>query len=117
MKSKSITQVYCKTCGKRLQGNHSGPCPKCGGENKDIRTVATAVISVTGSSSWERRREFKKKNPKIYALIIILSIVFLIIGMLFGVIGGLIGFIGSILVLFLGPQAYEKIIKIERGGT
>ena len=49
MGNEVITKVFCKTCEKELERNHSGPCPNCGGKNKKIETEVTEKITLTES--------------------------------------------------------------------
>jgi len=115
----TVTQQYrCVHCRASLPRDHSGPCPKCGKEGREIVVVANDTIQVSDSARWQTRREYYQKNTKVLAVVIGITVVSPFVGLIivgwFGVIVGLI--LGGI-AYWIGPWASTKIVEIHHGQT
>lgn len=113
------SKVRCSECGRELQEDttaHRKPCPTCGSTRRTFEERLTETVTASVSLSWEHRREFYEKNPKLWwtALGLTLGASLLGIG-LFGLLGGIAGIALGWIGYFLGPKAVIKVREITRG--
>ena len=112
-----VTQQYrCAHCHESLSRNHTGPCPKCGKEGREISVVATDTIELSDSTRWQTRREYYHKNPKVLAVVIGITFASPLLGLVVaGWVGVVIGLALSGVAIWIGPWASTKIIEIHHG--
>lgn len=103
-------------CRALLSQNHSGPCPTCGKEGTETAIVASESIDVSDGVRWQTRSEYYRKNPKVLAVVIAITVFGPLLGLFLagwaGVVAGLL--LGSV-TYWIGPLASTKIIEINRG--
>ncbi len=118
MNTNTKMTATCKYCGTYLSLSHTGPCPKCGKERKNIVVEINETVVLRDSLNWKRQREFYEKNPKIKWLIIVITLCSSLFGLIFSVvIGIIIGLSLGLLSYWLGPFAVTKVREIERGNS
>ncbi len=110
--------AYCKNCNIELPVSRSGPCPECGGESKLIKVNMIAKIRFSANLSWEKRREYWERKPKLLLIMIVLSVLAPFVGMfVFGFPGVLIGLFISVLLYVISPRAIVKVKEITKGDS
>lgn len=118
MNTNTKVNATCKWCGSYLSLSHTGPCPKCGKEGKNIVAEINETVVLRDSLNWKRQREFYEKNPKIKWLIITIILCSSLIGLIFSVVIGIvIGLFLGILSYWLGPYAITKVRETEQGNS
>ena len=116
MKEKREDFAFCKKCGWILSPTSVGHCPNCGNRGKVIIAEVTDTVKV--KDSWESRREFFERNPKIMWLIIAITLSSPLLGLILsGLVGLIIGLFLGFLSYLLGPLAVTKVREIERGSS
>jgi len=102
--------ITCKYCGSSLSTTHTGPCPKCGKEERKGTINNEETIGVKDSLKLEGRREFNERNPKISLLITVITFGSPLLGFfLYGIVGVIIGIFFGGLSYCLGPRAVTKV--------
>jgi len=116
MNTNTKVAATCKWCDTSLSPSHTGICPKCGKEGKNIVAEINETVVLSNSLNWKRQREFFEENPKIKWLIITIALVSPILGLVFsGISGFVIGLVLGLLSYLLGPRAVTKVREIEQG--
>lgn len=119
MATSNNVRARCKHCGHELQVDFKGPCPECGGVDKEIiATVGTAIeIDEAISVSWTKTRIYFEKNKPLLTITIILIIASPFVGLFLGGFPGvMIGLALGAICLGVGVYAVTKVRDIERGG-
>lgn len=93
------------TCRAPLAQNHAGPCPACGNEGTEIAVVASESIDISDSVRWQTRSEYYRKNPKVRAVVIAITVFGPLIGLF------LVGWLGVVAALVLGGITYKGRAK------
>lgn len=115
MNTNTKVNAICKWCGTYLSLSHTGPCPKCGKERKNIVVEIKDTVHLRDSLNLETRREFFEKNPKIKCLIIAIALASPILGLVFsGLPGFVIGLVLGLLSYLLGPCAVIKVRETKQ---
>jgi len=112
-----VTQTaICAHCGKEISPQHTGLCPACGKEGKNINVSIKDSIQVHSSIKWETRKEYYQKHKGVVSTVIAITVISPFIGLFLagpaGVFGGLVL---GVVAYFLGPKAATKIINITKG--
>ncbi len=112
-----VTQAAtCAHCGKSIALKHSGPCPACGKEGKNIYVEIKESIEVHSSLQWETKKEYYKKHKGAAVTVIAISVLSPFIGLfLAGPAGVIVGLGLSGIAYYFGPKAVTKIIEITKG--
>jgi hypothetical protein len=115
MKTDTKMTAICKYCGTYLSLSHTGPCPKCGKEGKNIVAEINDTVHLRDSQNLETRREFFEKNPKIKWIIITITLFSSLLGLILSVVTGIvIGLLLGILSYWLGPLAVTKVRETKQ---
>jgi len=105
----------CKACGRPLPISHQGPCPSCGSEQRLFKVNLSDTLKVTARMSWQKTSEATERHPRLYPLLLALTVGAIVAGFL-GPIGGVVGAALTLIAFWLGPHAIKTIRQIERGG-
>ena len=112
-----VTQsAPCAHCGESISPQHSGPCPSCGKEGKNISVNIKESIQVHSSLKWETRKEYYQKHKGAAGTVIAITVFSPFVGLfLAGLVGVIIGLALGGVAYYLGPKAETKIIEITKG--
>ena len=109
-------RVTCSHCGITLTNEHSGPCPSCEKEGRNIRITPAPGVLIISSSAVTLIHEYYKKNKPIWFLSILVAVLSPFVGYFIA------GPIGIVIALILGgisylitPHAIIKIREIRSG--
>lgn len=88
-----VTQLAtCAHCGESISQQHTGPCPACGKEGKNICVNINESIQVHSSLKWETRKEYYQKHKGAAGTVIAITVLSPFIGLfLAGPVGVVIG--------------------------
>lgn len=108
--------VTCRHCHVVLAATHQGPCPKCGGQGKDIPVSGFSHMELTDSVGWQSHREFYENNPLILAIVGLLTVASAGIGLVVeGAIGAAIGLALGLVSFFLSPKGVMLVRERRQG--
>lgn len=112
-----VTQsATCAHCGESISPQHTGPCPSCGKEGKNISVNIKESIQLHSSLKWETRKEYYQKHKGAAGSVIAITVLSPFIGLfLAGPVGVVIGLALGGVAYYLGPKAATKIIEITKG--
>lgn len=112
-----VTQsTTCAHCGESISPQHTGPCPSCGKEGKNISVNIKESIQVRFSLKWETRKEYYQKHKGAAGAVISITVLSPLVGLfLAGPVGVFIGLALGGVSYYLGPKAATKIIEITKG--
>jgi len=106
----------CAHCGTELAPSHTGACPSCGKEGRNISLTLRDSINVTSSLSWETRQEYYEKHKGALGAVIAITVLSPFLGLvLVGWVGIVIGLGLGGLAYYLGPKAVTKVIEKTKG--
>ena len=105
----------CRWCGKNLSTKHTGVCPYCGKEGKNVNIQAVETIHISDIISLEHVREFYEGNKVISWFVNLTSFGSPFLGLyISGFWGVVIGLIISFIVYFLTPYTIVKVREIKK---
>lgn len=111
--------TFCKSCHKKLLLNHSGPCPFCNEEGRNITinpdTISLKAALLNPTLIKEGIRKYYKKSPKIlYGGLLTCIILALVSYFIKGIYGLIVSMVISIIFLVCYPAWKICHINTER---
>jgi hypothetical protein len=99
-----------------LSPEHTGTCPSCGKEGKNLSLALRDTIHLTSSLTWETRKEYYQNHRRVLGAVITITVLSPFLGLvLVGPLGVVVGLALGGLAYYLGPKAITKVIEIRRG--
>jgi len=104
----------CLDCGKPLEVNHEGKCPKCGSIRKEIATQVFLTMGMKVNAGYKSEENSNTINLPLLLLLFIITFLGATVGLITGIYGYLVSICVSLLFsLITSALGYYAIIKTK----